>query len=472
MKRIIGVVLSVLLSVSMLEAKIVLPKILSDNMVLQQKSTVKIWGKSNANGEVSVYSSWNNKITKTVSNSDGRWVLEVKTVKAGGPYLLKISDQDGEITIQNILLGEVWLCSGQSNMQMQITGLYNTDVENAQEVIRNANGSIRMAHIKQAMSLSPTDDCVVKWEEETAEKVAKSSAVAYFFGKYLQEKLQVPIGLIVSCWGSSLVEAWMDEETASSFKTINLDHLQGKRDNRYPPYVPVVLYNAMLAPILNYDIKGMIWYQGESNIPKPNLYRELMTSFVEKTIRKGFGSKDMPFYYAQIAPFTYDNYDGKGGVKSAKLREVQMWNMQDIPHSGMAVTMDIGALKNIHPPKKKEVGERLAYWALAKTYKQKIPFSGPIYRSMEVEEDEIILSFDHVGQGFKVKDGTVATMEIAGKDKIFYPAKVSVKGKKLVVSASKVMNPVAVRYGFKNFFQGDLYNKASLPASSFRTDDW
>ena len=461
-----------LLMMQNVNAKIVLPDIISDNMVLQQNTVVKLWGKANPNQKVSIKASWNNKRIRITAGADGKWLVKLQTPSAGGPYTILFSDNDSKMSIANILIGEVWFCGGQSNMEWPICGNINQPVENSLKTILEADPAmpIRLLTVKRNHSRVELDRCEGKWQLNKPANVSNFSATAYFYGRYLQKILKVPIGLIVSPMGGSRVEAWIDAETLGAYKEFDLSLLQKKEKLKtIPQHTPTVFYNAMVAPIINYTVAGAIWYQGEANRNNTKLYRKLMVSYVEM-MRKKWG-KALPFYYAQIAPWTYDGIDL---TTSAKVRETQMQNLSDIPNCGMAVTMDIGGDNQLHPPKKKEVGERLAYWALANNYGIKgFAFSGPIYKSMEVKKDKIHLKFDYAEKGFCKINNKVATMEIAGDDKIFYPATVSIgQNLSLIVSSNKVPNPIAVRYGFKNLFEGDLFNTAGLPASSFRTDDW
>ena len=461
-------------------SRLKLPSIIGSNMVLQQQSSVKFWGTASPLKKISIVTSWDNHKCITKSDKDGNWLISLITPKAGGPYDIKITEEE-QLVLQNILIGEVWVCSGQSNMEMHVKGFNNQPVNGSLDIIARARKEtpIRLFTVKRNMSKTPLGDCSGKWSENTPENVADASGVAYFFGKYLQEALNVPVGLIMPTWGGTKVEDWMNRKSIESFKEIDLSNL----DNNNTPVddpnkVPCVLYNAMIHPLINFAIKGAIWYQGESNANQPALYRRLMPAFV-KGLRDDWGSGEFPFYYVQIAPYKYQHPDS---VRGAKLREVQMQNLQDIPNSGMAITLDIGSKDFIHPPEKIKVGNRLAYWALSNTYgRTGYAYCGPVYKSMEVLGSKALISFDHTEGGLTPMGKLIENFEIAGSDKVFYPAKAMVEMKKgtgdvlrdrLEVESDKVQNPVAVRYAFRNYVEASLFNGFGLPASSFRTDEW
>lgn len=472
MKKSLFLVACGLLFASMTDAKIKLPTILADNMVLQQQSSVKLWGEATPGKKVTVSTSWNQKKYSTQAGQDGKWLVKVGTPAAGGPYNVTISDGEA-LTLKDILIGEVWFCSGQSNMEMPVKGFGSSPIEGANELIAKAKAStpIRIYTAKLTYNRTPQTDCEGVWRVNNQEGVANASATAYFFAKFLQETLDVPVGIVVSSWGGSKVEAWMSGKALESFKgEIGMDHLTGSGDVQAPNQRACLLRNAMIEPYLNYTIRGMIWYQGESNAGNPKQYRELMKSFVADT-RDAFGQGEFPFYYVQIAPHRYGGVDQVG---SAGLREAQMQNLKDIPNCGMAITMDVaGPAYNIHPAQKKEVGDRLAYWALAKTYgKKDFSYCGPVYKSMEVKDGKAFISFDYADMGLAPFEEALKGFEMAGADKVFHPAKAFVHGGQLVVVSESVPSPAAVRYCYKNYAIGNLTNTYGLPASSFRTDDW
>lgn len=463
-----------LLSALASAAKVSFPSVIADNMVLQQKASVKLWGKAAPGSEVSIAPSWGQQVYKAKADDSGRWQASVETPAAGGPY--EIAFDDGEKSLlENILVGEVWLCSGQSNMAMPMRGFGGQPVEGSNAYIARAKKSlpIRMFTTADKHSRTPQDDCEGAWLEHTPEAVAQCSATAYFFGRCLQEALEVPVGLIVTSWGASTVEAWMSRNALAPFPEFDLGFLEDDRAVKTPvQQTPCNLYHAKLHPLLDYAIKGAIWYQGESNRNNPALYERLFPAFV-KDLRDSFGQGDFPFYYVQIAPFAYGNPEGTIG---AELREVQRRCTNVIPNSGMVVTLDIGERSCIHPARKKEVGERLAYQTLARTYGEKgIGYEGPVYRSMTVEGGKAFLTFKNVSaRGIGPFGKNLEGFEVAGSDRKFHPAKAYVNARswRVVVSCSEVPQPVAVRYAYKNYVEANLFNEWGLPASSFRTDDW
>ena len=498
----LAVIVFVLIAAAISYADVKLPAVISDNMVLQQKTDATIWGWADPGEKISVKAPWQWFFgSSTTADKDGKWQLKLKTPKAGGPYDITIK-ANNTIELKNVLIGEVWVCSGQSNMQWSMKGTENPD----KDIAAADNPNIRLFTVERTIAEEPKDDCNGNWSVCTPETVAEFSAVGYFFGKHLTDELDIPIGLISTNWGGTLAEAWTRKEMLESdadFAPILERHEQrvanlpealkkyekdmeawkvkaekakaeGKRAPRKPwkpakrdQNSPSSLYNAMIAPIIPYDIKGAIWYQGESNVSRAYQYRKLFPAMITNW-REDWKLGDFPFYYVQIAPFKY-------GEKRAseELREAQRLTLS-LKNTGMAVTMDIATVDNIHPPNKLDVGKRLALWALAKDYGRIYTVcSGPIYKSMEIEGDKIRLSFDHTGSGLTTKDGKELThFTIAGEDKNFVPAKAAIDGKTIIVSSEDVKKPVAVRYGWSNTAEPNLANKEGLPASSFRTDNW
>lgn len=444
-------------------SNIELPAILGNNMVLQQKSRVKLWGQAVKNSEVEITTSWNGKTYRLHANSSGNWDKKIKTPVAGGPYQITFKDSENELTLTGILIGEVWLCSGQSNMEMPMIGKKNQPILNSEEIIQNsANSNLHLFNVARAFKRTPQDDVKGSWKEAKAESVANFSAVAYQFGKRLQEKLNVPVGIIVSSWGGTPIRAWMSEEGLKDVP--GMLELKDKAAFRQQS----VLYNAMLAPLTSYSIAGFLWYQGENDRRHAHLYEKALPAMVRQW-RKDWGDKKLPFYYAQIAPWLYT--PDKGKIFSAYLREAQLKAMDDISNGAMVVTADVGSNKTIHPPNKTVVAERLANCALAKTYDKEVACYGPLYKSFKADDGQIEVKFKH-NEGLYLKDSATQNFEIAGEDQIFYPAEAHIEGGKLVLKSQRVKEPMAARYGFKNYFEGNLYNEAGLPASPFRTDDW
>jgi sialate O-acetylesterase len=457
----------------LITAQVKLPYFFSDNMVLQQQSNAAIWGWAKAGANISVTTSWNKKKYSTTSTADGKWKLKVATPAAGGPYEITVSDGK-PVTLKNILIGEVWLCSGQSNMEMAMKGFRDQPITGSNDAIANStNSNIRLYNVPRSVQRLPQDTSKNSpWRLAAPEAVSNFSATAYYFGKILYEQLQVPIGLVNISYGGSPVEAFMDETTLKTFPEIKVP---AKTDtNKLNNKVATVLYNGMLRPFLGYTIKGCIWYQGESNNDRPQQYETLFPAFV-KQIREQSEQGDFPFYYCQIAPYNYNNYTAVNAVNnnSAYLRDAQRKALAKIPNSGMAVLMDIGEEFNIHPMVKATGSKRLAYMALTKTYGYK-GFAGesPAYESMTINGNIVTIKFKNAPNGLTAFGKPLGLFEIAGSNKIFLPATAYVMGGVVVVSAPDVKEPVAVRYAFKDFVVGDLFSTEGFPVSSFRSDDW
>ena len=644
-----------------------LPSLFSDNMVLQQKTGAAVWGTAAANKTVTVKGSWGGSVTVR-SGSDGAWKAKIKTPGAGGPYELTVSCGNENIVFKNVLIGEVWLCSGQSNMEMPLEGWPPNDTIHggADEIRKADHPNIRLFSVEHKISSSVEKEFNGTWTVCTPANIASFSAAAFFFGKKLMTELNVPVGLIQSTWSGTPAEAWTGAAALSKlpeykdvaanlrnclreqeslnkwldqFRKIDLDVMadqnvwrdidlgdqdlsktdfsdsdwpevrmpdtweniglqnydgviwyrkqieipeswRGKelvlnlgpiddmdatyingtkiggfektgfwfeqRNYKVPaeavtgksltiavrvidyylgggmyakpedfyiqlnetkeklsiagnwkyfpvgecrnsrlyvfpadkfvfnsrpgvsidlsPLAPAMIYNAQIAPLAPYNLRGAIWYQGESNTVNPELYRRLFPAMI-KNWRDDWNDR-FSFYYTQIAPFYYAT-----GTNSQYLREAQFLSLS-VPKSGMAVTIDIGNTGNIHPGNKRDVGERLALWALAKDYGKKVVYSGPLYKSAKTVKAEMHLSFDH-SDGLRITEiKSKNNFQIAGEDRIFYDANVSVVKNKLIVSSPKVADPKAVRYCWGDLTEGTLFNGAGLPASSFRTDDW
>jgi sialate O-acetylesterase len=455
------------------EARIRLPYFFSDNMVLQQQTDAAIWGWANAGTTVQVTTSWNKKKYSTKADEQGRWKLKVATPAAGGPYQVTISD-GGPLTLKNILIGEVWLCSGQSNMEMPMKGYRDQPVLGSNDAIfHSTNDQVRLYTVPRSVQRTLQDTTKNSpWKIAEPETVNNFSATAYYFGKLLQEQLKVPIGLVNISYGGSPVEAFMDADHLKTFPEIKIPSPTDtvKLNNK----AATVLYNGMLGPFLGFTIKGCLWYQGESNNDRPQQYEILFPAFV-KQIREQTGQGDFPFYYCQIAPYNYNNYAAAGVVNnnSAFLRDAQRKALTKIPNSGMAVLMDIGEEFIIHPADKAAGSKRLAYMALAKTYGKKgFASESPAFESVSFDKSVATIKFSNAPNGLTAYGKPLLLFEIAGSNKIFRPAKALINGGNIIVSAPDVKDPVAVRYAFKDFCIGDLFSTEGFPVSSFRTDEW
>jgi sialate O-acetylesterase len=470
MKRILSsllaIVLFMALSVNSVFAEVKLPAIFCDNMVLQQQTDAAIWGKAAKNASVKVTTSWNGKSYSTTATADGSWKVKVATPKAGGPYEITISDRK-VLKLKNVLIGEVWVCSGQSNMEMPMKGYRNQPIWGGGDAIAlSTNPNIRLFTVKKATSLEPLDDFTGDWKTCTPENVAEFSATGYFFGRMLNKALDVPIGLINTSWGGTRIEPWISEAGCKNFDWVKLP--EKKPVENLSPQTPTVLFNAMISPIVGYGIKGGIWYQGESNRNEPKEYQKLMPGLIENW-RSVWGIGEFPFYYVQIAPFDY----GPTGLSSANLREAQLKASTAIPNIGMACIMDAAEKDCIHPANKEAGGKRLAYLALAQTYGMKgIACLTPVIKEMKIAEGVAKLTFNNAPTGLTSYGKELSCFEVAGTNKRFFPAKAFITNAGITVFSPSVAEPVAVRYAFKDFIVGDLFSTEGIPVSSFRTDEW
>ncbi|MEN8848650.1 MAG: sialate O-acetylesterase [Akkermansiaceae bacterium] len=464
------------------DAPLQLAGIFKSNMVLQQNSEASIWGKATPDQKVTLTPSWSRKSLTATADSSGKWLTKVPTPKAGGPFTLNVEAGKEKLTLTNILIGEVWICGGQSNMQWKMVGFgkdhWKEDLEKADLP------QIRLCNVAQIFALSEQDDLSCNWSVCSARSASQFSAVAYFFGEQLHRELKVPIGLISSNWGGTTAEAWTSsdllgkkypdfEKVLSTYPALSEAHGDLHTRSKRPPKPlkpgsPSGLYNAMIHPLIPFTFRGVIWYQGESNIKRPEQYRTLFPDLITDW-RSQWNQGDFPFYYVQIAPYHYrtDPYP------AAFLREAQLQTLS-LPNTGMVVTMDIGNPENIHPKKKKPVAERLARLALARTYGQTdLVSSGPQLQSFKTEKKIIRLSFTHLGSGLATRDDEHPShFTIAGKDQKFHPAEARIVGNEVHVTSKEVSTPLALRYAWGNDDEPNLTNKEGLPASSFRTDDW
>ena len=499
----LGLLLSAtLLPIGTARADVTLPAVVGNHMVLQRDQPLPIWGWADPGEEVTV-TFGENKATAT-ADASGKWQIKFPAMQAGGPLEMTIAGKNS-IKLTNILMGEVWVGSGQSNMQWSVMASANAE----QEIAAAKFPKIRLFSVPLVPSGAPARDVNARWVECSPATVGQFSAVLYFFGRELHTTLDVPIGLINTSWGGTRIEPWIPPAGFASQKTLKkeLDNLQSTLKNYQavlkanikilrpwfdiaekaaaageeipdPPVLPghplnsngalTGLYNGMVHPLVPYAIRGVIWYQGESNRGQGMYYHELMKGLIQGW-RTVWGQGDFPFLFVQLAPFRY------GGSETA-LPEI--WEAQTatlaVPNTGMAVITDIANLGDIHPTNKQDVGKRLALWALARTYnKEKVAYSGPLYESMTVELDEARIKFKHAEGGLLSRDSKPLTwFSVAGADRKFHPASATISGDTVVVRSDKVMTPVAVRFGWNQLAEPNLINKAGLPASPFRTDDW
>jgi sialate O-acetylesterase len=485
------------------QADVSLPEIIGSNMVLQSGKPVVVWGWAEPGEEVTVSVGADKASTK--ADAAGEWKVELKPVAASEPVEMTVAGKN-TIKLTNILVGEVWVGSGQSNMQWSVKASADPDKE-----IAAANyPKIRLFLVPLVPSGTPAQHVNAKWVECSPATVESFSAVLYYFGRHLHKELNVPVGLIATSWGGTRIEPWIppvgfasQPELASQLEAVTRTNDVYNRQmlsqvkllktwlaaaegasaagKSLPPFPsipahplnsngqPTGLYNGMIHPIAPFAARGAIWYQGESNNGIGMAYHTLMKGLIAGW-RSVWNNPELSFYYVQLAPF---NYGRDRGIQLAGIWEAQAATLA-VPHTGMAVITDIGNVADIHPKNKQEVGRRLALWALAHDYAKKdLVFSGPLYDSHTVELDSIRLKFKHIGTGLKSLDGKSLTwFTIAGDDKKFYPATAKIEGDSVVVSSSKVFTPVAVRFGFDQLAEPNFGNKEGLPASPFRTDKW
>jgi sialate O-acetylesterase len=476
----------------------------SDHMVLQQGMSVPVWGWADPGEAVTV--SIAGQTQAATAGPDKKWMVRLANLKAGGPVEMIIAGRNS-ITIHDVLIGEVWLGSGQSNMEFSVSvkakrfaGVNNEE----QEIAAADYPKIRMFTVKMALADEPQDDTTGQWDVCTPQTVPAFSAVGYFFSRQLQKSIDLPIGFINTSYGASVAQAWISRDVLSAdarFKSL-LDDLDRQmaayaaaatsRASNPPPAIaqtgpttrgrrggargrggpanprsnhsPYMLYNAMLHPVQPYAVRGMLWYQGESIIGGTEMYSQLMETLITSW-RKQWDQGDFPFYFVQLAAL--DNNSNRPEVREAQAKALS------IPNTAMAVTIDIGDKGNVHPKNKQDLGDRLARIARAQVYNQKIEYSGPMYDSMQVQGNAIRVKFTHLGGGLLAKEGDLKTFMIAGADKNFVPASAKIDGDSIVVSAPAVTDPAAVRYAWNRWPEGcNLYNTDGLPAAPFRTDSW
>ncbi len=504
----------VLAGAGTLSAAIKLPSVLGDHMVVQRGKPVAVWGWALPGEDIRV--KLGGAEATAQADPDGRFAVRLPALQAGGPFELSVSgSRSPEILVKDILAGEVWLCSGQSNMEWPLSSVYSP----IPEVLRADHPRLRLYSVPKRISAVPLNDIETAWTPCKPETAGPFSAIAYYFGLELLQTLNVPIGLIDSSWGGTNIEPWTPpagfaavpsvrpflaaaERSEAEYRTALLQALPGWQEwiaatkkaaeakaplplkpglpvNPFDsPQTPTGLYNGMIHALTPFPIRGAIWYQGENNRNDTLGYEPKMEALI-KGWREVWKTPDLAFYYVQLAPYYYGyNRDYAGGDVPDFLRLPLIWeaqaNILRLPHTGMAVTTDITELMDIHPRNKRDVGHRLALWARAKLYGETgLIHSGPLYKSMAVEGSKVRLRFDHVGGGLTVNDGQpLKWFEIAGEDRTFYRAEAAIEGDTIVVSNHLVAAPKSVRFGWHQMAVPNLINAEGLPASPFRTDRW
>ena len=474
--------------------------VFGDSMVLQREKPIHVWGWTAPDRGVEVSLAGNAVTVK--SDSDGRFDAKLPALQAGGPHTMKISSNGETLTYDDVLIGEVWVCSGQSNMQWAVDQANDADLESLSANYPN----LRLISVPRVGTQEPQQSFEGRWESCTPETVKQFSAVGYFFGRQLHQTLDVPIGLIDNSWGGSAAEAWVNRDVLKS--SGNFDELlerwretestydyeqelakynkqlaawkeSGKGRRPSAPRNPLVgqhrpanLYNGVLYPIIGYTIRGVVWYQGESNAGRAYQYRDLFPTMIQNW-RDEWGQDEFSFYWVQLADYLKEP-SAPGNSAWAELREAQTMTMSKLPNTGEAVILNLGETSDIHPKNKQDVGKRLARWALAKDYGYEIPYRSPTYKSMSIKDGKIILEFDHVGGGLDTFDvPTPLGFTIAGADQKFVAADAKITGKTTIeVSSDAVSDPVAVRYAWADNPVCNVQSKEGLPMTPFRTDDW
>lgn len=443
------------------EGQLRLPAIISSGMVLQQNDSASLWGWGNPAERILVTTSWNNRTDTTVVNNRANWRIKVKTPVAGGPYSITLKGSN-TVVLNDVMIGEVWICSGQSNMEWNYwNGL--KDIKDELPTCYNTN--IRFFHIPKTTANHPQDDVQAQWKICDSNSLKSFSAVGYFFGQKINSDLKIPVGLINASWSGTPAEVWTPEKIFNDDEELRLSAAR-LQSFRWWPNHDGLCYNAMIDPVTKFNIAGAIWYQGESNITNNDTYHKLFTTMI-KSWREAW-KKDIPFYYVQIAPYKY-GFNNVGAL----VQEAQTKSMS-LPNTGMVVVTDlVDNVNDIHPKNKRDVGWRLANWALGETYKQKnIVYRSPIYKSKTTNKDQVVLSFDNVPKGFTANDTINGFSVFDLKTEQWYDARAKIEKDKIIVWSDKATAPSHVRYGFGNTIIGNVFSKEGLPLCPFRTDNF
>ncbi|MCH5247877.1 MAG: sialate O-acetylesterase [Muribaculaceae bacterium] len=463
-------------------AEIELPQIIGDNMVLQQNSDALLWGWATPDSKIQVTTGWNNRTYSTTTGSNGRWNISVPTPEASyTPYDLVVKGDGSDIKINNILIGEVWFCSGQSNMEMPLRGFGSQPVEGATKAIAYSgqNKGIRVATVPKLQSYEPQEKVPGKWKESSPENAPEFSAVAYFFAEALNKIIDKPVGIIVCAYGGSKLESWLPEWKLEEYGPLyDMKKEKGMKDGEIDSWHRVgVEYNAMLKPLIGYTIKGFLWNQGESNVGLHNDYPAHQADMVELW-RNEWGNDNLPFYFVEIPGWNYDN---PNGTSAALFRESQHKAAEITPNCEFVSTVDLVypfEVDDIHARQKKPIGERLAFLAATKDYDVKgLPWQYPTFKSVELNGNTATILFSQPNSGLNPYND-MPGFEVAGEDRVFYPAKAREEWDfkdntfKIYVSAPEVNDIKSVRYAFKNFYPATVRDMLGMPLVPFRTDDW
>ena len=444
-------------------AQLRLPALIASGMVLQQQDSVNLWGWAGPGEKVFVSTGWNNHRDSVTANNGAKWMLKIKTPSAGGPFTINITSRNKTIDLQNVMIGEVWVCSGQSNMEWSY---YNGEQDTRAALASCASNNIHFFQVPKTTAATVQEDTKAEWTVCDSNTLKSFSAVGYFFGKKLQQQLNVPIGLINASWGGTPAEVWTPEATVT--KDTQLKTASDKlKPAAWWPNEPGLAYNAMVAPLTSFNIAGAIWYQGESNTNTNDTYSQLLTAMIHSW--RNAWKKDFPFYYVQIAPYKYGNNN-----IGALLQEAQTKTMA-CPNVGMVLVTDlIDSVSNIHPSHKLEVGNRLANWALSETYhRMGISYKSPQFKAAELlKNGSLSLSFNDAPNGVLVKDKEVKGFFVSGDTENWLPADCKIEKGKLTIWNKALKKPFYIRYGFSNTQTGNLFSAEGLPVTAFRTDNW
>jgi len=481
------------------KAEVRLPNLFQNHMVLQQETTCPVWGWAEPGEKIQIQVAGQTKTVQT--GEDSKWRVFIDPMEAGGPYTVTVKGRASELVLEDVLVGEVWLCSGQSNMAMTVSGAMNSEEEAAAATLP----AIRMATIARKAAGLPQENCDLNgWMVCSPQTVPQFSATAYYFGRHLHQKLDVPVGLINASWGGTRIETWMSRASLMELESgrAELDKMkeeavqydpekaekafqkrkrewkaEGSPPKKRPPLpappdarknAAAAQYHAMIAPLVPYAVRGAIWYQGERNanlMKDAYEYRKELPQLIEGW-RKAWDRGDFPFLFVQLP-----NFGGKDGNILAVNRESMLLSLAT-ENTGMAVTIDIGDTKDIHPKNKQDVGKRLGLLARSLAYGENLVSSGPLYESMEIMGGTVAIRFDHGGSKLTGQEGNLEGFTIAGKDKVFLEATAKIEGDRVIVRNDRVTNPKAVRYAWGGDPPWSLTNEEGLPASPFRTDNW
>ncbi|WP_240775555.1 sialate O-acetylesterase [Sphingobacterium psychroaquaticum] len=463
--KLLFVTLVFLLYGNLIYAQLRLPNFFSDHMVLQRESAVNLWGWGYAGSTVKVHGSWNKDTVTVKTDANGKWKLKINTVQAGGPYKLSVVSGGELIQFTDVLLGDVFLCSGQSNMEWG----GNQNLKEILDELPHANNpNIRLLQVNRNGALAPQENISNGWSSLNEKALKPFSAIGYFLAKELNKKQGVPIGIVNSSWGGTAAEVWTPKDQVEADQAL-LAFSKMQKANDYRPHENGVLWNGMIAPLVGFNLKGFFWYQGESNVGSSAGYDKLMKTMVNSW--RSAWEEELPFYFVQIAPYAYNS---KGGVQSALLREQQAKTAVELPRSGMVVVTDlVDNVHDIHPIQKQGVASRLAKITLAEIYQIPTPdYKSPIYSAHVVKGDKVEVTFHYLTGNLVTRGKEITDLYIAGEDKVFHKASGKIQKDKLLVFSSKVARPVAVRFGFTDTAMPNLFNEKGLPVSPFRTDSW